>query len=330
MRRRRPAPRRGRPSRAGRPAARSREASASVAPRARVEQREQRWDIWAIGHQVDPVDPHPAERPQALGTPLARKARVALARVPGGRVHVNDTPALRILERDEADVRKLELARVVENERDHIVLVGERAQRGFEFDIEEVGEHKDNIPLLRHVRQELSYPDELGARSPGLGEEQLADDVKQVVATRPRRKKLADPVGEQHQTDPVVVVERRDGQERGDVGGKLALGDTRRAEPSARGHVDGEVDVELALLAVLLYVGDAHPRGDVPVDGPDIVSRLVLAHLLEVEAQATENAAVRADHRFVGQDARLDLNLFYESEDLWRDALAVASFDRAR
>src|SRR2546428_3608015 len=180
----------------------ARSARILVAPRAGIEQREQCRDIRSIGRQIGPVDPHPAEDTQALGAPLTCEPRVTVARVPGGGVDVGDTPALGVLERHEADVWELQLARVVEDERDHVVLVPQRAQRGLEVDVEEVGEHKHDVPLLRHVRQEVGDAGDLGARPPRLGEEQLADDMKQVVPARPWRGGLPGAIRRQPPTDP--------------------------------------------------------------------------------------------------------------------------------
>src|SRR5207244_12536853 len=81
-------------------------------------------------------------------------------------------------------------------------------------------------------------------------------------------------------------------------------------------------NVGLRLLPILRVVGRPHPRRDVPVDAADVVARLVLADLLEVEAGAAEDAPVRPKERLVGEDACLDLDLLHHAEDLgWDRAL---------
>src|SRR5207253_9774809 len=93
-------------------------------------------------------------------------------------------------------------------------------------------------------------------------------------------------------------------------------GEATGAEPRARGDVDREVDVELALLAIFLDVRDVHAGGHVPVDGADVVAGLVLADLLEVESRTAEHASVRPRERLVREDPRLDLDLLDDAEDL--------------
>ena len=134
-----------------------------------------------------------------------------------------------------------------------------------------------------------------------------------------RRDEFADPVREQDQPDTVVVVERGHREQRGDVCGELSFGQAPGAEPRARGDVDRQVDVELALLAVFLDVGRVHAGGHVPVDAADIVAGLVLADLFEVEPGPAENASVRPHERLVSEDPRLDLDLLDQPEDLRRD-----------
>ena len=203
------------------------------------------------------------------------------------------------------------------------MLVRERAQGRFEVDVEEVGDYEDDVAFLRDVGEQVGDARDLSPRASRLGEQELTNKVQQMVATPAGRKELADAIREQHEADAVVVVKRRYREQRGHVSRQLALGDGRRPEPRARADVDREEDVELALLAEFLDVGNVHPGGDVPVDRADIVSRLVLADLLEIESGAPEDAAIRANERLVREDARLDLDLFHDAKDLGRHRLHV-------
>ena len=162
--------------------------------------------------------------------------------------------------------------------------MAERAKRRLKIEVEEVREDEYHIALLGDVREEVCDARDLGARAARLGEEQLSDDVQQVMAPLARREKLAYPVGEEDETDAIVVVQGRHRQERGDVRRELELVHVRGAKPAARRDVDREVDIELAFLAVFLDVGHVHPCSDVPVDAADVVAGLVLAHFLEIEA----------------------------------------------
>src|SRR5689334_12576186 len=64
------------------------------------------------------------------------------------------------------------------------------------------------------------------------------------------------------------------------------------AEPSRCADVDDEEDGELALLEVALDVGRSQSGGDIPVDAPDVITRLVLADFGEFDTAATERAGV--------------------------------------
>jgi len=236
---------------------------------------------------------------------------------------MHDAAGLGVLERDEPDRGQHRLAWIVQDQRDHVVPMPEGAERRFEIHVKEVTEDEDDVPFLRDVREQIGGARDLGARPARLREQQLADDTEEVIPALPRWEELADTVGEEHQPDPVVVVQRGHREERRDIGGKLALGDARRPEPGARRDVHGEEDVELALLAVLLDVRNVHPRGHVPVNAADVVPRLVLADLLEVEPGSPKDAPIGADERLVGEDARFDLDLLYQAKDLGRDGIGA-------
>ena len=120
-------------------------------------------------------------------------------------------------------------------------------------------------------------------------------------------------------------MKRRDRQQSRDVRGQLPLGDARCAEPRARGNVHRQIDVELALFAVFLDVRSVHARGDVPIDAPHVVAGLVLADLLEIEPGPAKDTAVGAHESLVGEDARLDLHLLHDAEDLGRNGLPLRS-----
>ena len=61
---------------------------------------------------------------------------------------------------------------------------------------------------------------------------------------------------------------------------------------------------------------DAQARRDVPIDGADVVSRLVLAHLGELDASATEGAGVLPGHDVSHQMAGRDLDAPHLAHDL--------------
>src|SRR5262249_12726028 len=89
-----------------------------------------------------------------------------------------------------------------------------------------------------------------------------------------------------------------------DLALELALG----AELAGAREVDEEEDRQLALLDVFLDVRVAHARGDVPVDGADVVAELVLADFGELHPAPLEYGVVFPGHRLVDQAVGADLD----------------------
>ena len=107
------------------------------------------------------------------------------------------------------------------------------------------------------------------------------------------------------QADPVVVADGAEGQHGGQLGGDLALLLQPRAELVAAAAIDDQHHGQLALLDEALDERMAHAGGDVPVDGADVVAGLVLAHLLEGDAGALEDAVVLAAEQVLDGPAGL-------------------------
>jgi hypothetical protein len=62
-------------------------------------------------------------------------------------------------------------------------------------------------------------------------------------------------------------------------------------------QVDEQPGGNLSLFEILTHEDAVHPRGHIPVDSPDLVARLVLAHLREIEAGSIEDPAVVAEQK---------------------------------
>ena len=140
------------------------------------------------------------------------------------------------------------------------------------------------------------------------------------MAAAPRgRNEVLDPLAGQHQSDLVVVANRRESEHRAQLGGQLALLDPRGAEPHRARHVDHQQDRQLTLLDEALHVGFAEPRGHVPVDRPHLVARQIGAHLLELDAASLEHALASAREQVLDQVAAADL----EAADLAQDFRGV-------
>ena len=116
-----------------------------------------------------------------------------------------------------------------------------------------------------------------------------------------------DAVAEGDEAGLVVVGVGGEGEQGRELGGQLALGGGGGAEAGGGADVDEQVEDELALFDVLLDVGRAHARRDVPVDEAHLVAGLVLAHLAELEAAAAEDAVVLAEEEQAHEAAGADL-----------------------
>jgi hypothetical protein len=102
-------------------------------------------------------------------------------------------------------------------------------------------------------------------------------------ASPPRRDVLHDLAAEKHQGDAIAILQSRVREYRGKLAGKVDLATVHRAEVHRRGKVDGQQDGEIALFDELFDVRSAAPRRDVPVDEPDVITRLVFAHLRKLD-----------------------------------------------
>ena len=149
-----------------------------------------------------------------------------------------------------------------------------------------------------------------------LEEEHLADDPQDVTAAFAGRDELLDLVGEQDQPHLVVVADGRKRQHRGNFCRQLAFGLRMGAKQSRAADVHHQHQRQFAFLDELLYERMVHPRRDVPIDGPDIISRLVLAHLVEVHPLALKDAMVLPGQRLAHQPVSPNLDLPDLFEDL--------------
>src|SRR5574341_895626 len=73
----------------------------------------------------------------------------------------------------------------------------------------------------------------------------------------------------------------------------------------------------------------AHPGGDVPVDGPEVVALLIGADFGELESLAPKHRAVLAAEQGIHQRAGAELDAFDLAQHLRRHGTSTASSTRA-
>ena len=136
----------------------------------------------------------------------------------------------------------------------------------------------------------------------------FADDPQDVRAALARRDVAFHALGEEKESDVVVVAGGGKADQRGQLGGQLAFAGTMRADVLRGGGVDHEEQRHLALLHEFLDVGDTGAGGDIPVDAADVVAGGVGPDLVEVHAPPLEDRVVLAGEDILHQPRRAQLD----------------------
>ena len=123
------------------------------------------------------------------------------------------------------------------------------------------------------------------------------------------RHELLDVVGEQDQPHAVVVLDRAERDSAATSAATRAFGARRVPKRSLADRSTSSITViSRSSMNTLTKVSFMRAR-DVPVDGADVVARLVLAHLAERQPLALEDRVVAARELLVGEPRRVDLDL---------------------
>jgi hypothetical protein len=263
----------------------------------------------AGGGEVDHVDAGAVE--EIIGLPAALGGLLLETPAEASRARVEQRPSsgLGVLQLHEADIGEGPLAGVLGAEGDDVVPAAEHGERAGDATAlvvarasgrrEEVAGDEDDRPLVEDRSQCLQGLAERGARARGLGAQKLAEHAEEVPGPLARGQVEIDVVAEAHQAHAVVVAEGGVGEGGAGLGDEAVLGLRDRPEQARGGGVDEQDDGELALLDEPLDEGLAGSGGDVPVDVADIVARLVLADLGELDALAEEGGVVLAREQIV-------------------------------
>jgi len=255
-----------------------------------------------------------------LGQAVAVFVLIALAHSAAGSVDLDCLSGLGVFQGNPADRWQGMLALVGEEKSGQIV-TAVSARKGAKYGVtsrligvgeaairtlQEVREKKDHRLAFQEPVHVIEGIGEVRALAFGFVEEDLADDPEYVRAAFARWHIRLDPVGEKEESYLVVVLGGGKGEDAGELGGQLPFRLGSGAKSTGSREVDEKHEGELAFLAVDFDKGPIHARGDVPVDGADLVARLVLADLLKVHSLAFENTMVSPrqgfGHHPVGTD----------------------------
>src|SRR6201989_3040593 len=93
------------------------------------------------------------------------------------------------------------------------------------------------------------------------------------------RDKLFDLIAEKNYTNLIIILYRRKGQHRTQLCSQILLLLRDGTEVFRATHIHQQHYSQLTFFIKHLYVGMVKTRGNVPVDGPDLVAQLVFANL---------------------------------------------------
>ena len=129
------------------------------------------------------------------------------------------------------------------------------------------------------------------------------------------RNKKFNTVGEENEADLVVVTNRAEGEQTGDLRRQLTLGLGNAPEISGGADVNNEHDGKLAFFGKFFHKRGAHARRHIPVDRADLVPRLIFAHVFKIHPAPFEHAVVIAGEGGLDQAACF----YFESADFFKN-----------
>jgi hypothetical protein len=185
-------------------------------------------------------------------------------------------------------------------------------KRLFKPDVREVAKQEYDSPAVQNAAENAERLADARGFGLRLEEQHFSDQAQHMAYPFARWNKTLDTVREVHEANAIVIADGAKSHHCGQLGGNLPLLLAAAAEGLTRASIDGHDDSQLALLHEALHEGVAHARGDVPVNGANVVPRLVFANLLECDAGAFENTAVFPSQKVLDRATRSQL----ESADL--------------
>ena len=184
---------------------------------------------------------------------------------------------------------------------------GELVERVLPICGPEIREDDDDGAVPQQLRGIGQRSAEVGAAAAGRERHEVADDAERVGAALRGSHHVLRSVGEEQRTDAVVVSRGGECQHGGDFHRQTGFG-IGATEMQRSGLIYDEEQCELTLFHERLDEGMAHPRRDVPVDGPEVIALLIGADLGELDALPAENRPVLAGEQRIDQAAGAELD----------------------
>ena len=279
-------------------------------------------DVVAVRAELDGIHAAAAKLPVALGAARRHRTREAGLHGAAARIHLHLLTGLGVLQRHTTDLRQLLLARIDHRERDEVVPPAGHGKLTRKVGRLEIGDQENDGASVQDAVQVAQGAGRIGTASLRLEVKDVADEAQGVRAAFARREIMLHVIGEEEQTDFVVVADGGKGEHAGDFGGELALAELHAAEVARSAHIHHQHDRELALFGELFHVripaNFAQARGHIPVDRAHFVAGLVLAHFLKIHASAAKDAAVLAGESGLHHGARAELQAADLLQDVFR------------
>ena len=227
----------------------------------------------------------------------------------GGGIEEDRFAAFGILQLQHRHRRQFELGLVTDPDCDEIVSGVKDLHRLFiRIVIQKIADHEDDCAFFQIPDQGIHRGADSGPPRLRLEGEKLADQTQNMRSAGTRWKPQLGFVGEDKQTDLVVVADCTERKKRSGFRDFIVLGRFAGTEEHRSGGVDRDNDGQLAFLRIFLDIRSAHAGGDVPVDIAHIVLRGVLPHLAELDPAALEDAVIGASGKLFHELPGLDLD----------------------
>ena len=261
-----------------------------------------------IGTQVDGVEPEPAKQLGGAGLFGLQCARVSLPDRGAAGIDRSPAASLRVTHFNEADVWQGQFRGIRDSNRHDIMPKGGHRERPLSVwhgaKPGEVRKQEDDRPGGENPPGVSQGSGEIGAVPRRRKGEQIPDETQRVAAALPWRDGGLDPVGEDGESDAVVVSGGGQGQRCGDLGDQFGLEPDPAAETEGAGLVHGEQDGKLPLFYIRFDVRNTGTRGDIPVDAADLIAGEVFPNLGKLEALAAKDRRVLPAEPGIDQAAR--------------------------